>query len=342
MAPPSPTSSNDRCPICKSLRFFTQNLTMLIEPTCYHSMCASCVDRLFGGGPATCPYAGCTARLRANRFRQQTFGDIAVEREVDVRKRVHKVFNKRPSEFPSDREWDDYLETVEELVFALMSANKTEKLAAEDRLKAYEESNRPTISKNAERAAAEAAAFFAREEAAREERRQLRDAEVRALADERADAEDGRRRQLEAMARGDMDAVERIKAEVAARAAARREAAEREASRVRTLRVGRELVLADLMTGEGGEEEEEEGVWEPLGRGVVEENGLFGMLETGRYGKNAWIDDFVARADVSAGGYARDEWYERVVGEVFGGLTVFVGEEEAPMVAASPVLVEEL
>jgi CDK-activating kinase assembly factor MAT1 len=51
-------------------------------------MCESCVDRIFSSGPNACPVIGCKKTLRKARFRTQTFEDIGVEREVDIRKRV--------------------------------------------------------------------------------------------------------------------------------------------------------------------------------------------------------------------------------------------------------------
>lgn len=59
-----------------------------VNPECYHKMCESCVDRIFSHGPAPCPIAGCARTLRRNKFREQTFEDLKIEREVDIRKRV--------------------------------------------------------------------------------------------------------------------------------------------------------------------------------------------------------------------------------------------------------------
>lgn len=73
-------------------------MRFLINPECYHKMCESCVDRIFSHGPALCPIAGCHKTLRKNKFRRQTFEDIKVEREVDVRRRVAKVFVHASSE----------------------------------------------------------------------------------------------------------------------------------------------------------------------------------------------------------------------------------------------------
>ena len=81
----------DICPVCKSSRYLNQNMRFLVNPECYHKMCESCVDRIFSSGPAPCPVAGCARTLRKQRFRKQTFGDIQVEREVDIRRRVAAV-----------------------------------------------------------------------------------------------------------------------------------------------------------------------------------------------------------------------------------------------------------
>jgi CDK-activating kinase assembly factor MAT1 len=67
-------------------------MKFLVNPECYHKMCESCVDRIFSHGPAPCPIAGCKYTLRKNRFRKQTFEDLKVEREVDIRRRVASMY----------------------------------------------------------------------------------------------------------------------------------------------------------------------------------------------------------------------------------------------------------
>jgi len=66
-------------------------MKFLVNPECYHKMCESCVDRIFSHGPAPCPIAGCKRTLRKAKFRTQTFEDLKVEREVDIRRRVAQV-----------------------------------------------------------------------------------------------------------------------------------------------------------------------------------------------------------------------------------------------------------
>ncbi|KAL9111459.1 MAG: hypothetical protein Q9227_004137 [Pyrenula ochraceoflavens] len=83
-------------------------------------MCESCVDRIFSSGPAPCPIAGCKRTLRKARFRKQTFEDLAIEREVDIRKRVMAILNNREDEFETKRDWDNFLEQREEIIMDLV------------------------------------------------------------------------------------------------------------------------------------------------------------------------------------------------------------------------------
>ena len=45
----------------------------------------------------------------------QTFEDLTVEKEVTVRRRIAKEFNKRREDFSDLREYNDYLEEVEDI-----------------------------------------------------------------------------------------------------------------------------------------------------------------------------------------------------------------------------------
>lgn len=139
----------DQCPICKTSRYLNPNLKFLVNPECYHKICANCVDRLFSMGPAPCPYENCGKMLRKNKFKQQVFEDLGVEREVDVRQRVSKTFNKRAEDFPTLREYNNYLEEVEEIIFNLV--NNIDVEATQEKLQTYEQKNRDLILANSRR-----------------------------------------------------------------------------------------------------------------------------------------------------------------------------------------------
>lgn len=127
--------------------------------------CESCIDRLFTLGPAPCPI--CTKVLRKLAFNPQTFEDLAVEKEVAIRRRVSKEwvslvsskmiisclkfnrFNKRREDFPDLRSYNDYLEMVEDIMFNLI--NEINVPETEARIAAYRAENAALIQLNIQR-----------------------------------------------------------------------------------------------------------------------------------------------------------------------------------------------
>ena len=85
---------------------------------CGHGLCENCVEQLFVKGSGHCPQ--CNAGLRRHNFRLQIFDDHLVEKEVDIRKRVLKDFNKKEEDFDSLEEYNDYLEQIETIIFNLV------------------------------------------------------------------------------------------------------------------------------------------------------------------------------------------------------------------------------
>lgn len=118
--PPRTDTASDVCPVCKSSRYLNPNMKFLVNPECYHKMCESCVDRIFSHGPAPCPIAGCARTLRKGKFREATFEDLKVEREVDIRRRVASIMNKEEADFETLKDYNDYLEQVEEITWNLI------------------------------------------------------------------------------------------------------------------------------------------------------------------------------------------------------------------------------
>ncbi|CAD6913885.1 unnamed protein product, partial [Tilletia controversa] len=133
---------DDKCPQCKTDRLIAPKLRLLVSP-CYHKMCESCVDRIFSLGSAPCPQCGATCRK--NQFGVQTFSDLGVEREVDVRRRVGKIYNKQDRDFPSMEAYNDYLEEVEEITFNLI--NNVDPTRTEARIAMHEHANRTQITR---------------------------------------------------------------------------------------------------------------------------------------------------------------------------------------------------
>ncbi|KAI6036855.1 CDK-activating kinase assembly factor MAT1-domain-containing protein [Pisolithus microcarpus] len=139
-------SMDDQCPVCRSDRYLNPKLRLLVS-SCYHKMCESCIDRLFTLGPAPCPI--CQKVLRKLAFMPQTFEDLTVEKEVAVRRRIAKEFNKRREDFPDLRSYNDYLEEVEVITFNLI--NEINIPETEARIEAYRKENAALIELNVRR-----------------------------------------------------------------------------------------------------------------------------------------------------------------------------------------------
>ncbi|WVR08880.1 CDK-activating kinase assembly factor MAT1 [Kwoniella sp. DSM 27419] len=205
-------TEQDVCPICHTDRQFNKNLRLLVSP-CYHKMCESCIDRLFTLGPEPCPQCG--KILRKVNFAHQTFEDLKVEKEVAVRRRMAQHFNKRRDDFDSDREYDNYLEEVEDLTFNLLNDIDLEQTEA--RIAAFTKQNATIIAANQEKTALEAMSQAEREEVerkAREERMRMVEESERI---EREEEERVKREVMETLARGDTQRARTI--ELAARSA---------------------------------------------------------------------------------------------------------------------------
>lgn len=69
-----------------------------------------------------------------------------VEKEVDIRKRLLRDFNKKEEDFATLREYNDYLEEIESLIYNL--ANNIDIIETNKRIEQYKKANKEQILKN--------------------------------------------------------------------------------------------------------------------------------------------------------------------------------------------------
>ncbi|KAK0730378.1 CDK-activating kinase assembly factor MAT1-domain-containing protein [Lasiosphaeris hirsuta] len=195
-----PLTTDDMCPVCKTIRYLNKDMEFLINPECYHSMCSNCVNRLFNDGPNQCPYAGCNRTLRRKGFRSAFFGDLIVEREVDIRRRVAAVFNQAEDDFETLRDYNNYLQMVEDLTFDLVSGTEGKRHAAEAQLQQWEAEHKADIERN--RKAGREADEQARRRltAEREAARQRRIEAIKEAEDEKLERARSREAELDTLA----------------------------------------------------------------------------------------------------------------------------------------------
>ncbi|XP_022912889.1 CDK-activating kinase assembly factor MAT1 [Onthophagus taurus] len=131
------------CPRCRTSKFQNPSMKMMVN-VCGHGLCESCVDLLFLKGAGSCPE--CRIPLRRNNFRVQLFEDPGIEKEVDIRKRVLRDFNKKEEDFNSPREYNDYLEEIETIIFNL--TNDIDVVNTNKKIEQHKRDNREQILKN--------------------------------------------------------------------------------------------------------------------------------------------------------------------------------------------------
>lgn len=75
----------------------------------------------------------------------QLFEDASVEKEVDIRKRVLRDYNKKEEDFGSLRDYNDYLEEVEIIIYNLV--NNIDVVNTNKKIEEYKKANRELIMK---------------------------------------------------------------------------------------------------------------------------------------------------------------------------------------------------
>ncbi|OTB17477.1 hypothetical protein K445DRAFT_316094 [Daldinia sp. EC12] len=339
-AEPSSQVPTDICPVCTRVRYLNKDMEFLINPECYHPMCTNCVSNIFGKGPAQCPYASCTKTLRQRGFRTPFFKDLRVEREVDVRRRVQAVFNMTPEDFVSLRDYNDYLQQVEDLTFDLVNGDEADQRNAEQKLLAYEQKHKEDIEKNKKKGREADSLRRQREAAEAEAARQRRLEEQR--EEERARAEEAsiNAEVMEALERGEPGTAAEIQARIIAQKRAR--VAEIAGSHFPSL-LGNTITTTAPGSGSGSGSDTLLSI-----RGLKDKNkrdedadyylrpyDAFAGLDLkptryelqGRY-DNPWLEDARTRDDHRVPGYSAHEYEARAMFDAFAGLGVFIADEK--------------
>ncbi|XP_020282886.1 CDK-activating kinase assembly factor MAT1 [Pseudomyrmex gracilis] len=131
------------CPRCKTTKYRNPSLKMMVN-VCGHALCESCVDLLFLKGSGSCPE--CKIPLRRTNFRVQMFEDPMVEKEVSIRKRILRDYNKKEEDFATLREYNDYLEEIESVVYNL--THNIDVIETNKKIEQYKKDNKEQIVKS--------------------------------------------------------------------------------------------------------------------------------------------------------------------------------------------------
>lgn len=299
-------------------------MKLLINPVCYHKMCESCVDRIFSHGPAPCPIPKCDQTLRKNRFRQQTFEDIQVEREVDIRRKVAAVFNRTEEQFDSLKDYNDYLNDVEDITFNLV--NRIDLEATQKKFEKYQEIHEKEIRENASLAQKQQLDYARLQKVEREQAKMRREAARREEAEERREAEANKKDLLRRLENGqNPESVKKEGQQVQLKKRLDRKAAEQrqqelQAASQNTQGGSGDLVIKGLKAKKQVEPEK------PI-------DPFDGLSFTRQYyhvqDHYVWDRISVAQKDayVGAGGYDVASFTSRALCDAFSGLGVMIADE---------------
>ncbi|KAK5992425.1 RNA polymerase II transcription factor B subunit 3 [Cladobotryum mycophilum] len=320
-APAPPVDQEEACPVCKTTRYFNKDMEFRINTECYHRMCKTCVERIFKDGPNQCPYAGCNKTLRLRGFKTAFFGDLGVEREVDIRRRVAAVFNKAEDDFETLEGYNDYLFMVECLTDDLVNGGDEARRKSEARLTEWEAQHKAEIERNRKLAREGDEARQKRLALEQETARQRRLQDLHEEAEEKASAARFREEMLNSLQSAELgrggEAVDKIM--LKKRGQQKRDMAVDVLSgsglSIRGLRDKRAVVLDDKP-------------YDPFdGLDLTPSRVDLASENLGQY-TSEWLDVTRTKHDYTVGGYSPDEYLTRALFEAFSGLGVFVADDK--------------
>jgi len=336
-------------------------MKFLINPECYHKMCSSCVDRLFTAGPAPCPIIGCHRTLRKRNFKEAFFEDLTIERESDIRGKVIAVFNKKEGDFATLRDWNDYLEQVETLIFDLTEGNEKERAAAEKKLEGYSKGHKKEIEENKKENERIRIAEKEAQLKAEADKREKRLEAARIDMEEKADLEKSKREVLDRLANNDGDAeaiTQQAQRVILKKSSARRSALTNSNANTDSRS---ERVVTRGGSSSGAMDSEDtggfvirglkkkpvavvEGPYDPFaGLDMKMKPTMFVLQDDYEYD---WLKDAKTNPLHTTGGYDLQEYYKRTMFEAFSGLGVFiedeVGQRESAVQKAQEVVADKM
>mmetsp|Transcript_7520 Transcript_7520/g.9820 ORF Transcript_7520/g.9820 Transcript_7520/m.9820 type:complete len:292 (+) Transcript_7520:56-931(+) len=138
-----------RCAICGTAEGDASNLSSQASlqtnatVRCGHQFCNSCLDReLVRRREFPCPI--CKTAVKRVNLTSRSLDHVQCEKDTSWRRRIISVYNKTETDFPFLNEYNNYLEEVEDMIYAIVN----EEPAAEEikaKVKEYEQENKAQI-----------------------------------------------------------------------------------------------------------------------------------------------------------------------------------------------------
>jgi CDK-activating kinase assembly factor MAT1 len=138
-----------RCAICGTAESDSSNLgataTLQTNATvrCGHQFCNACIDReMARRREFPCPI--CKTLVKRVTLTQRTLDAVQCEKDTSWRRRLLAVYNKTESDFATLKEYNDYLEEVEDMIYAIVNEEPNAE-ECKAKIKEYEQAHRTEI-----------------------------------------------------------------------------------------------------------------------------------------------------------------------------------------------------
>ena len=162
----SPSAGFHSCPACNTTKVMQPKLQLLFSTCCGLHMCNHCIDGKFransqwvcgldvDGADGEKRHLGCGTVLTKKSWDPYPLDEQRFKSEVANRAEANKIFNLERVDFPSDEEFNQYLEEYADIIFGLTYGNPKQKKEAEEQRDRFKRVNKERIDRSNARAKA--------------------------------------------------------------------------------------------------------------------------------------------------------------------------------------------
>mmetsp|Transcript_13609 Transcript_13609/g.24596 ORF Transcript_13609/g.24596 Transcript_13609/m.24596 type:complete len:244 (-) Transcript_13609:106-837(-) len=137
---------SEGCPKCMSQLANVPDLVLKYSTCCGRVLCTSCIGRMYASKKVVeCDQAGCGQMIGRKNFVNKTYDQQLYSKGVQTRGRIKDIFNQTRDDFDSLELYNNYLELVADVTFAMSYGSDAEKKDAQAKLQKYRQENRDKI-----------------------------------------------------------------------------------------------------------------------------------------------------------------------------------------------------
>jgi len=119
-----------QCPECKTSKAVLPTMKILYSSCCGRALCDACVGKLFSRqNRVAC--AACGQTTKQSEYFADSRDTQSYNKEAETRGNINRSLSLERKDFASLEEYNDYLESVQSIVYGLVHGSRDEKVAAD-------------------------------------------------------------------------------------------------------------------------------------------------------------------------------------------------------------------